>query len=198
MERSNFCRDPDISKMTHSREGTASATDHPTYPLRNLTPCYKPPTHSLSWLSVCLLLPLLFDLVPNSFVFALLILDPSICRPALLHMGRLSPRRRVFHIDGWARRAHAFQGSGSFITDTGPAHFGAHMLNRLVTFVVAVSSIVLAVPASIVVAQIDPQVRDRVVPAVVEIAIIFDVTENGATEPSFCPSAVARSSPQMG
>ena len=45
----------------------------------------------------------------------------------------------------------------------------------------------LGAPTGLVLAQIDPQVRDRVVPAVVEIAIILDVTENGSTEASYLP-----------
>ena len=42
----------------------------------------------------------------------------------------------------------------------------------------------LAAPAH---AQIDPSVRDRVVPAIVQIAIVFDVTENGVTYRQYMP-----------
>ena len=53
-------------KMTNSLEGTASRTDRPTIPPRNLTPDDKPPTHPLpcalslvSWL--CLWISFLFS-----------------------------------------------------------------------------------------------------------------------------------------
>jgi hypothetical protein len=36
-------------------------------------------------------------------------------------------------------------------------------------------------------AQIDPNVRDRAIPAAVQIAVIVDVRENGATETSYIP-----------
>jgi S1-C subfamily serine protease len=61
------------------------------------------------------------------------------------------------------------------------------MLSRLVVPLALIVALVLGAPVGLVVAQIDPQIRDRVVPAVVEIAIILDVTENGTTEPQFLP-----------
>jgi S1-C subfamily serine protease len=41
--------------------------------------------------------------------------------------------------------------------------------------------------AGLALAQIDPQVRDRVIPAVVQIAIVFDATERGATSAQYLP-----------
>ncbi len=58
---------------------------------------------------------------------------------------------------------------------------------RIVVSVVAVlvaATVGLAAEA----AQLDPGVRDRVVPAVVQIAILVDVTENGGPEPQYLPT----------
>ena len=63
----------------------------------------------------------------------------------------------------------------------------AHGCVSRVVLLALLVALVLGAPASVVLAQIDPQVRDRVVPAIVEIAIVLDVTENGTTEPQFLP-----------
>jgi S1-C subfamily serine protease len=68
-----------------------------------------------------------------------------------------------------------------------PCHSRVRLLSRLVAPVALIITLLLGAPVGLVRAQIDPQVRDRVVPAVVEIAIIFDVTENGTTESQFLP-----------
>ena len=61
------------------------------------------------------------------------------------------------------------------------------MLSRLIVPLALTIALVLVSPVGLVLAQIDPQVRDRIVPAVVQIALIVDVTENGKTESQFLP-----------
>ena len=63
-----------------------------------------------------------------------------------------------------------------------PRRSRVRLVSRLVVPLVPLVALVLGAPLSLVLAQIDPQVRDRVVPAVVEIAINLEVTENGSTE----------------
>jgi S1-C subfamily serine protease len=61
------------------------------------------------------------------------------------------------------------------------------MVSRLVIPLAVVVALALGAPASVALTQIDPQVRDRVVPAIVEIAIDIDATENGSTESTYLP-----------
>src|SRR5215207_2674564 len=68
-----------------------------------------------------------------------------------------------------------------------PCRSHVRMLSRLVVPLTLIVALLLGTPVALVRAQINPQIRDRVVPAVVEIAIIFDVTENGTTESQFQP-----------
>jgi S1-C subfamily serine protease len=53
--------------------------------------------------------------------------------------------------------------------------------------IVCLGILLLAVFPRQVMAQVDPEVRDRVVSAAVQIAITADVTENGSTTPEFFP-----------
>ena len=61
------------------------------------------------------------------------------------------------------------------------------MVARLVVPLALLIALAFGAPAGLVLAQIDPQVRDRVVPAIVEIAIDIDATENGSTEARYLP-----------
>lgn len=61
------------------------------------------------------------------------------------------------------------------------------MLPRLVIPIMVVVAVILGTPAGRIAAQIDPQVRDRVVPAIVEIALDIDMTENGTTSAQYLP-----------
>ena len=65
--------------------------------------------------------------------------------------------------------------------DMGARRLRVRMVSRLIVPLALMVALVLGAPMGFVLAQIDPQVRDRVVPAVVEIAIDIDVTENGAS-----------------
>jgi len=65
-----------------------------------------------------------------------------------------------------------------------PRRTRVRLAARLVLPLALVAALVLATPVGLVLTQIDPQVRDRVVPAVVEIAILYDLTQDGVTEPS--------------
>src|SRR5215218_9508832 len=62
-----------------------------------------------------------------------------------------------------------------------PHRSGVRMVSHLIAPLALMVALVLGAPMGLVLAQIDPQVRDRVVPAIVEIAIAFDATENGST-----------------
>ena len=48
-------------------------------------------------------------------------------------------------------------------------------------------ALVRGAPRGFELAQIDPQVRDRVVPAIVKLAISIDVTAKGSTESQYLP-----------
>jgi S1-C subfamily serine protease len=61
------------------------------------------------------------------------------------------------------------------------------MVSRLVVPLALMVALALGAPLGLVSAQIDPQVRDRVVPAIVAIAIVFDVTDNGVTDQHYLP-----------
>src|SRR5215211_5013344 len=90
-------------------------------------------------------------------------------------------------IDGFASAMHAAWWSGWLIMTVGSPRSRVRLVSRLVVPLALMVALVLGAPVGLVLAQIDPQVRDRVVPAVVEIAIILHVTENGTTEPQFLP-----------
>ena len=72
-------------------------------------------------------------------------------------------------------------------------------LSRLLVGLVVVISLAVPLSPGAVLAQIDPQVRDRVVPAVVEIAILVRRDrEREHRVDSICPWAAARSSRRTG
>ena len=72
------------------------------------------------------------------------------------------------------------------------------MLRCLFVGLVVINSLRIPLAAGAPLVQIDPQVRDRVVPAIVEIAIMVDATENGRQSPRMCPWAAARLSRRTG
>jgi S1-C subfamily serine protease len=61
------------------------------------------------------------------------------------------------------------------------------MLSRLVISLALVVALVLGAPVGLVLAQIDPAVRDRVLPAAVQVGLLFDVTEDGVSSREFLP-----------
>jgi S1-C subfamily serine protease/DNA-binding beta-propeller fold protein YncE len=58
---------------------------------------------------------------------------------------------------------------------------------RLAAARLALALLALLLPASTFAAQLDPAVRDRVVPAVVQLAVLFDATERGVTTSQYVP-----------
>ena len=66
--------------------------------------------------------------------------------------------------------------------DEVPRRSRVRLVPRLVVPLALMAALLLGAPMGLVLAQIDPQVRDRVVPAIVEIAINIDANENGSTE----------------
>jgi hypothetical protein len=58
----------------------------------------------------------------------------------------------------------------------------ARMVSHLVVPLALMVALMLGTPMGVALAQIDTQVRDRVAPAIDEIAIDIDATENGCTE----------------
>ena len=71
------------------------------------------------------------------------------------------------------------------------------MLSRLIAALLVVLALGTALAMGAPMAQIDPAVRDRVLPAAVQIAIIVETTENGAVRPDMCRWAAGPSSPRM-
>src|SRR4051812_28529308 len=64
---------------------------------------------------------------------------------------------------------------------------GGVMARRLIGLVLAFAGLAVALAVRPAVAQLGPSIRDRVIPAAVEVALIADVTDNGQLEHDYLP-----------